>query len=214
MNKRPALGKGLSALIPEAPGGIAPRVATTEADVDRLVPNQFQPRAHADQTRLQELADSIKANGVIQPIVVRRVGDRFHIIAGERRWRAAKLAGLLRVPIAVRDIAPGNERSILEMALIETLLGGIKPLETGGLIAFQTGPMAAVDLMSWLRQRLEPPASMVFGSLGSCCVTKPSPPPTVNHIELVIEPCRRRLGPHHEPLSWSPPQTRYGTWKS
>ena len=87
MNKRPALGKGLSALIPEAPEGIAPRVPTTEADVDRLVPNQFQPRAHADQTRLQELADSIKANGVIQPIVVRRVGDRFHIIAGERARR-------------------------------------------------------------------------------------------------------------------------------
>src|SRR5690349_20172473 len=99
--KRPALGKGLSALIPDAPGDIAPRAATTEADVDRLVPNEYQPRAHADRARLQELADSIKANGVIQPIVVRRVGDKFHIIAGERRWRAAQLAGLLRVPIAI-----------------------------------------------------------------------------------------------------------------
>jgi ParB family chromosome partitioning protein len=130
MNKRPALGKGLSALIPDAPGAMAPRVGTTEADVDRLVPNQFQPRAHVDQTRLKELADSIKANGVIQPIVVRRVGDRFHIIAGERRWRAAKLAGLLRVPIAVRDIAAGNDRSILEMALIENIQReDLNPLE-------------------------------------------------------------------------------------
>jgi ParB family chromosome partitioning protein len=128
--KRPALGKGLSALIPDASESMTPRGATTEADVDRLVPNQFQPRAHADKTRLQELADSIKANGVIQPIVVRRVGDRFHIIAGERRWRAAKLAGLLRVPIAVRDIAPGNERSILEMALIENIQReNLNPLE-------------------------------------------------------------------------------------
>src|SRR5260370_33509212 len=125
--KRPALGKGLNALIPDAPD---PRFAASEADVARLGPNQSQPRAHVDQTRLQELADSIKANGVIQPIVVRRVGDRFHIIAGERRWRAAKLAGLLRVPIAVRDIAPGNERSILEMALIENIQReNLNPLE-------------------------------------------------------------------------------------
>jgi ParB family chromosome partitioning protein len=67
------------------------------------------------------LAQSIRANGIIQPIVVRRVGDHFQIIAGERRWRAAKLAGLLRVPVAVREVAPGNERSLLEMALIENI---------------------------------------------------------------------------------------------
>ena len=71
--------------------------------------------------RLQELAQSIRANGIIQPIVVRRVGDRFQIIAGERRWRAAKLAGLLRVPVVVRDVAPGKEQSLLEMALIENI---------------------------------------------------------------------------------------------
>jgi ParB family chromosome partitioning protein len=130
MNKRPALGKGLSALIPDVPEDIAARVATNEADVDRLVPNPFQPRARPNEARLQQLADSIKANGVIQPIVVRRAGDRFHIIAGERRWRAAQLAGLLRVPIVVKDIAPGNERSILEMALIENIQReDLNPLE-------------------------------------------------------------------------------------
>ena len=118
MEKRPALGKGLSALIPDAP---EPRPSTVEADIDRLTPNDFQPRAFVDEARLQELAQSIKANGIIQPIVVRKTGDRFQIIAGERRWRAAKLAGLLRVPVAVRDVLPGQEKSLLEMALIENL---------------------------------------------------------------------------------------------
>src|SRR5712691_9957214 len=118
MEKRPALGKGLSALIPDVP---APRSATIEADIDRLAPNDFQPRVHVDDARLQELARSIKANGVIQPIIVRKIGDRFQIIADERRWRAAKLAGLLRVPVVVRDVAPGQEQSLLEMALIENI---------------------------------------------------------------------------------------------
>ena len=119
MEKRPALGKGLSALIPDLP---PPRAtATVETDIDRLAPNEFQPRGHIDEARLHELAQSIKTNGVIQPIVVRRIGDRFQIIAGERRWRAAKLAGLLRVPIAVRDVAPGQEQSLLQMALIENI---------------------------------------------------------------------------------------------
>ena len=74
-----------------------------------------------DDGRLRELARSIKANGIIQPIVVRTDGDRFQIIAGERRWRAARLAGLERVPVVVRDVAPGQEQSLLEMALIENI---------------------------------------------------------------------------------------------
>jgi len=117
MEKRPALGKGLSALIPDAP---EPRHAPVEADIDRLTPNDFQPRGSLDEARLQELAQSIRANGLIQPIVVRKAGDRFQIIAGERRWRAAKLAGLLRVPIVVRDVVPG-EKSQLELALVENI---------------------------------------------------------------------------------------------
>src|SRR5713226_6781851 len=114
MEKRPALGKGLSALIPDAP---EPRPSSLEVDIDRLSPNEFQPRAHVDDARLAELARSIESSGVIQPIVVRKLGDRFQIIAGERRWRAARLAGLLRVPIVVRDVAPGQEKSPLAMAL-------------------------------------------------------------------------------------------------
>ena len=119
MEKRPALGKGLSALIPDAPEPTRP--SAVEADIDRLEPNDFQPRSYVDDARLQELAQSIRANGIIQPIVVRKVGDRFQIIAGERRWRAAKVAGLLRVPVVVRDVAPGTEQSLLEMALIENI---------------------------------------------------------------------------------------------
>jgi len=118
MEKRPALGKGLSALIPDAP---EPRAATVDADIDLLAPNDFQPRVQMDDARLHELAQSIKANGVIQPIVVRRTGDRFQIIAGERRWRAAKLAGLARVPIVVRDVADAPDKSLLQMALVENI---------------------------------------------------------------------------------------------
>lgn len=118
MDKRPALGKGLSALIPDAP---EPRSLAAEVDIDRLSPNTFQPRTRPDEARLEDLARSIKSNGVIQPIVVRRIDDRFQIIAGERRWRAALKAGLLRVPIVIRDVAPGQERSLLEIALIENI---------------------------------------------------------------------------------------------
>jgi ParB family transcriptional regulator, chromosome partitioning protein len=118
MDKRPALGKGLSALIPDAP---AARSAPTEIDIDRLAPNALQPRGQFDDRRLDDLAQSIKSNGVIQPIVVRKTGETFQIIAGERRWRAAKKAGLLRVPVVVRSVADGQERSLLELALIENI---------------------------------------------------------------------------------------------
>jgi ParB family chromosome partitioning protein len=118
MDKRPALGKGLSALIPDAP---EPRSTSMEVDIDRLSPNEFQPRGQIDDARLDELAQSIKSNGVIQPIVVRRVGERYQIIAGERRWRAAQKAGLLRVPVTVKDVPAGDDRSVLEMALIENI---------------------------------------------------------------------------------------------
>jgi ParB family transcriptional regulator, chromosome partitioning protein len=118
MDKRHALGKGLSALIPDVP---EPQAVTTEVDVDRLVSNDYQPRAQFDEEGLEGLTESIRSAGVIQPIVVRQVGDRYQIIAGERRWRAAKRAGLSRVPIVIRDLPPGNERLSLELALVENI---------------------------------------------------------------------------------------------
>ena len=118
MDRRPALGKGLSALIPDSVVGGS---SSTAVDIDRLTPNEWQPRGHIDPESLADLSRSIASNGIIQPIVVRKVGDRFHIIAGERRWRAAKMAGLREVPVVVRDVAPGEDRSLLEVALIENI---------------------------------------------------------------------------------------------
>jgi ParB family chromosome partitioning protein len=121
MEKRPALGKGLSALIPDVPEPIVPRNPLNEVDIDLISPNEHQPRHRLDDTRLDELARSIKANGVIQPIVVRKVDGGYRIIAGERRWRAAQRAGLLRVPVAIKEVSAGNEAQILEMALVENI---------------------------------------------------------------------------------------------
>ncbi len=122
MEKRSALGKGLSALIPDAPAAAEPVPGVTELDIDRLAPNEYQPRIDMDDARLDELAASIKANGVIQPIVVRRDGQGFRIIAGERRWRAARKAGLARVPVVVKDVAGDDARQkVLEMALVENI---------------------------------------------------------------------------------------------
>ncbi len=122
--KRPALGRGLSALIPAAqtpqpaPQPTQDRPRVQELDIDLLIPNPRQPRVHMDETRLEELAQSIRANGVIQPIVVRKVDDHYEIVAGERRWRASQRAGLLKVPVAVRDVP---DDKLLEVALIENI---------------------------------------------------------------------------------------------
>ena len=121
MEKRSALGKGLSALSPDTPEPVVARPGVTELDIDLLSPNHQQPRLHMDASRLDELAQSIKANGVIQPILVRRVGAEYKIIAGERRWRAAQRAGLLKVPVVVRDVAEGGDKQLLELALIENI---------------------------------------------------------------------------------------------
>ena len=126
-DKRPALGRGLSALIPiTAPPSPPPPPAIRESapstpseiDIDLLTPNPRQPRAHMDESRLEQLAQSIRSHGIIQPILVRRVGDRREIIAGERRWRAAQRAGLLKVPVVYRDVP---DEKLLEVALIENI---------------------------------------------------------------------------------------------
>jgi ParB family chromosome partitioning protein len=118
LERRPALGKGLSALIPDAPEPI--RTGALEVDIDLLSPNEQQPRLTMDDARLEELTQSIKSNGIIQPILVRRDGAAYRIIAGERRWRAAQRAGLRRVPVVIRDVSQGDKQ-LLELALIENL---------------------------------------------------------------------------------------------
>src|SRR5713101_8537764 len=116
--KRKALGKGLSALLPDPEPPAAPVEAPGEAAVASLDPNPFQPRSAVDPARLAELAASIRESGMVQPILVRRQGERFQIIAGERRWRAAQQAGLAAVPVVVREVADDR---LLELALVENI---------------------------------------------------------------------------------------------
>jgi ParB family chromosome partitioning protein len=117
--KRKALGRGLSALIPE-PEGDERRAPSAAAEVPlgELEPNPFQPRLSIDPAKLAELAASIRASGIVQPILVRRRGDRYQIVAGERRWRAAEAAGLASVPVSVRDVP---DEQLLELALVENV---------------------------------------------------------------------------------------------
>jgi ParB family chromosome partitioning protein len=119
VEKRPALGRGLSALIPDTPSpAAAASDRALEVDTDLLRPNRFQPRTQMDDERIEELARSIRSNGIIQPIVVRRASEGYEIVAGERRWRAAQRAGLLKVPVAVRDVPDDR---LLAVALIENI---------------------------------------------------------------------------------------------
>jgi ParB family transcriptional regulator, chromosome partitioning protein len=123
--KRPALGRGLRALIPEPPPPVVVPTAPErdsrkafELDLDLIVPNPRQPRLQIDEQRLEELTQSIRMNGVIQPILVRLAGERYEIVAGERRWRAAQRAGLMKVPVVVRDVP---DSQMLQVALIENI---------------------------------------------------------------------------------------------
>ena len=119
LDRRPALGKGLSALIPDTPE--IPSNGVLQVDIDLLAPNDHQPRLQMDDAKLEELTQSIRANGVIQPILVRRTGTTYRIIAGERRWRAAQRAGLMKVPVVVREMPEGSDKQLLELALVENI---------------------------------------------------------------------------------------------
>lgn len=119
--KRNALGKGLSALLPDPEPGATPAAERSilEVGIDTLEPNPVQPRTHFDPAALEELAASIRESGLVQPILVRPIaGGRHQIIAGERRWRAAKQVGLTAVPVMVRDVPDDR---LLEMALVENI---------------------------------------------------------------------------------------------
>ncbi|TML19300.1 MAG: ParB/RepB/Spo0J family partition protein [Actinobacteria bacterium] len=129
MNKRGGLGRGLGALIPS--GGALSTAAgssLTELPVAAVVPNRFQPREHFDEEALASLTASIREMGVLQPILVRpAVDDHYEIIAGERRWRAAKRAGLLHIPAIIREV---EDTAALEHALVENLhREDLNPLE-------------------------------------------------------------------------------------
>ena len=126
MNKR-GLGRGLGALLGSEPEA-SPTEPSLEIPLDRVHPNPRQPRKHFDPAALAELTESIRASGVIQPIVVRRDGDDYELIAGERRLRAARQAGLEKIPAVVREVTDAQS---LELALVENLLReDLNPIES------------------------------------------------------------------------------------
>ena len=124
--RRSALGRGLDALIPgatapppERAASVAPSgPAPAEVPIDRIRPNPEQPRRHFDPAEIERLAESIRQHGILQPVVVRRAGEGFELVVGERRWRAAALAGRKSLPAVVADVAP---RERLEWALVENV---------------------------------------------------------------------------------------------
>jgi ParB family transcriptional regulator, chromosome partitioning protein len=119
MAKLKGLGRGLDALLAGDESTVSEASSLMTVAVNQLRPGKYQPRTHMDQASLESLADSIKAQGIMQPIVVRKIAqDQYEIIAGERRWRASQLAGLAEVPVIVRDIP---DEAALAMALIENI---------------------------------------------------------------------------------------------
>jgi ParB family chromosome partitioning protein len=116
--KKMALGKGLEALIPGVPEASEGPRDYLLCEVDRIKPNRYQPRRHFPEADMAELADSIRAQGVIQPLLVRQDGVGYELVAGERRLRAAKMAGLPRVPVVIKDI---SNAEMLEMSIVENI---------------------------------------------------------------------------------------------
>ncbi|HEX6044958.1 MAG TPA: ParB/RepB/Spo0J family partition protein [Pyrinomonadaceae bacterium] len=116
MNRK-ALGRGLGALL-SSDRTVDLGAEPSEIDLESIIPGPMQPRVNFDEAALANLAESIKTHGIVQPLLVRRSAEGFELIAGERRWRAAKMAGLTRVPVLVKDVA---DHDLLEIALIENI---------------------------------------------------------------------------------------------
>lgn len=148
--QKTGLGKGLSALIPVAPPQSVQNTSRddpkTQVNIDKISPSPFQPRRAFDEIKLQELAMSIRNQGIIQPLVVRPKGERFELIAGERRWRAAMKAGLSTVPVVVRQ---ASDRDALQLALIENLQReDLNPIEEA------TGYRRLQDEFTWSQEEV------------------------------------------------------------
>ncbi len=130
VNRQHGLGRGLGALL-SSPGPASSTealgAAPVELPIDAIAPNPQQPRKDFDDKALQDLAASLRQSGVLQPVVVRRLGDGYQLVVGERRWRAAKLAGIARIPAVIREVSDAQS---LELALVENLLReDLNPME-------------------------------------------------------------------------------------
>lgn len=155
---RSALGRGLGALIPGAGPGAGPQGEASasggpaEIDVERIDPNPEQPRRLFDAEQLDRLADSIRRHGILQPVVVRAAGDRYELVVGERRWRAAQVAGRKTIPAVIAEVAPKDR---LELALVENvqrhdlnpieLALAFRALAEGGATQEEIGERVALD---------------------------------------------------------------------
>ncbi len=130
MIARQALGKGLGALIPEQPSSeFEGKKVFSTCGIEEIKPNPFQPRKAFADAQLQELVESIQEKGILQPLIVRRKGNGYELIAGERRWRAAQKAGLREVPIIIKEV---SESELLEISLIENIQReNLNPVEEG-----------------------------------------------------------------------------------
>ena len=125
--KKPALGRGLGSLMGEAQTETGYTGADTEVSIESIVPNPNQPRTHFNESQLEELSESIRENGVLQPLLVRKKGKQYEIIAGERRYQASKIAGLKKLPVIVKEV---DDQKMLELALIENLQrSDLNPIE-------------------------------------------------------------------------------------
>jgi ParB family chromosome partitioning protein len=132
--KRMALGKGLGALLPEF--GQAEQKTLLYCGIEEILPNRSQPRKHFDESKLQELAESIKEKGILEPLIVRRTDQGYELIVGERRWRAAQKAGLKEVPVVVKE---AERREALEISLIENLQReDLNPIEAAEAFKYLT----------------------------------------------------------------------------
>lgn len=125
--KKQALGRGLGSLMGEAQTETGFTAADTEIAISDIVPNPNQPRTHFNESQLEELSESIRENGVLQPLLVRKKGQKYEIIAGERRYQASKIAELEKVPVIIKDV---DDQKMLELALIENLQrSDLNPIE-------------------------------------------------------------------------------------
>jgi ParB family chromosome partitioning protein len=163
VNRQHGLGRGLGALLSSpgpASGAEASSQAPVELPIDSIAPNPQQPRKDFDDKALQDLSASLSQSGVLQPVVVRRLGDGYQLIVGERRWRAAKLAGLTKIPAVVRE---ASDAQSLELALVENLLReDLNPMEEAE--AYQR----LLAEFSWTQEELAQRVSRDRSSIANC----------------------------------------------
>ena len=162
VNRQHGLGRGLGALLSSpAPGSSEPPGgAPVELPIDTITPNPQQPRKDFDDKALRDLSASLSQSGVLQPVVVRRVGDGYQLIVGERRWRAAKLAGLPSIPAVVRE---ASDAQSLELALVENLLReDLNPMEEAE--AYQR----LLAEFSWTQEELAQRVARDRSSIANC----------------------------------------------